>query len=46
MVLGDSNAVGTLYVSATGLFGVTDTVLHSLNWWEKSKVLLQEQQLN
>jgi hypothetical protein len=25
--LGDCNAVGTLYVSVTGLFGVTDTVL-------------------
>jgi hypothetical protein len=45
LVLGDSNAVRTLYVSVTGLFGVTDTVL-TLQLIRKSKVLLQEQQLN
>jgi hypothetical protein len=44
-LLGDSDAVSTLYVSVTGLFGVTDAVLTN-PMMRKSKVLLQEQQLN
>jgi hypothetical protein len=41
--LGDSNEVSTLYVSVTGLFGVTDTVPPFPQLMRKSKVLLQEQ---
>jgi hypothetical protein len=45
VVLGDSNAVGTPYASMTGLFGGHWHCSPSPTG-EKSKVLLQEQQLN
>jgi hypothetical protein len=41
--MGDSNAVGTLYMSVTELFEVIDTVPPYYQLMRKSKVLLQEQ---